>query len=344
MAAQEMRVLEAGGDVGTVGLVEEEFQDEVEIIDKLAQLGVSAADIKKAKESGYHTVKSLLMTPKKHLWAIKGLSEAKVEKMVDAAMRLSGSGFITCFELLEKKRSVLKISTGCQAIDSLVGGIETQSVTEIYGEFKTGKTQLCATVCVTTQLPSESGGAAGKVCYIDTEGAFRPERIAPIAERYGMSSQDVLSNIVYARAHTSDGQMDLINESASLFAAEPFRLLVIDSISALFRVDYIGRGELAERQQKLGAMLSKLKKLAEEYNIAVLLTNQVMADPSGQMFVMDPKKHVGGHIMAHASTCRFMTRKGKGDTRVLKVIQHPCVGESEAVFQITDGGIVDAQD
>ena len=337
---EQMRTLPEAGDHYAVADI-----DGIELIDKLATLGISAADVKKAKDAGYHTVRSLLMSPKKHLWNIKGLSEAKVEKMLEAARKLSGEvGFITGGQLLERKRSVLKITTGSQAIDALVGGIETQCVTEVYGEFKTGKTQLCSTVCVTTQLPTESGGGAGKVCYIDTEGSFRPERIAPIAERYGLSPEEVLNNIVYARAHTSDNQMDLINMTAGLFAEEPFRLLVIDSISALFRVDYVGRGELADRQQKLGAMMSKLKKLAEEYNIAVLLTNQVMADPSGQMFVADPKKHVGGHIMSHASTCRFMTRKGKGDTRVLKVIQHPSVGESEAVFQITNGGIVDAED
>lgn len=81
---------------------------------------------------------------------------------------------------------------------------------------------------------------------------------------------------------------------------------------ACFRNDYTGRGELSERQQVLGKVLSKIMKLAEQFNVAVYMTNQVMADPGNTMAHVDPKKPIGGHVLAHASTTRLYFRKGKG--------------------------------
>lgn len=166
----------------------------------------------------------------------------------------------------------------------LGGGIQTQSISEVYGEFRTGKTQMAHTMSVLAQLPPDMGGAGGKVAYIDTEGTFRPDRIRSVAERFGVDGEAVLSNILYARAFNSEHQMELINEATSRFAEEKdYKLMIVDSIMALFRTDYSGRGELSERQQKLASMLSKLSKIAEEYNIAVLLTNQVQSDPGATM-------------------------------------------------------------
>lgn len=150
-------------------------------------------------------------------------------------------------------------------------------------------------MAVTAQLPISAGGGNGKVAFIDTEGTFRPDRIAPIAERYGADCEQVLDNVAYARAYTHEHQEQLITEIAAKMVEEQYRLLIVDSITALFRVDFSGRGELAERQMKLGRMMSKLMKVAEEFNIAVLITNQVVADPgAAAMFVADAKKPVGG--------------------------------------------------
>lgn len=181
------------------------------------------------------------------------------------------------------------------------GGIQTMSLTEVFGEYRTGKTQLAHTLCVQVQLSEEDGGANSKagtvkisviyihklviftIAYIDTEGTFRPDRVVSIADRFGVDPEIVLDNIVVARAWNSDQQMDLISELAAHFAEQKgaYRLLVIDSIISLFRCDYSGRGELADRQQKLNQMLSRLTKISEEYNIAVFLTNQVSSDPGG---------------------------------------------------------------
>ncbi|CAD2216532.1 meiotic recombination protein DMC1 [Angomonas deanei] len=236
------------------------------------------------------------------------------------------------------------MTTGSTALDQLLGGgIESRSITEAFGEFRTGKTQIAHTLCVTCQLPTSMGGGNGKAVYIDTEGTFRPERIKPIAERFGLDNAAILENIMVARAYTHEHQAHLLSLVAAKMAEDQFSLLVVDSITALFRVDFSGRGELAERQQKLGKMLSHLMKIAEEYNVAVFITNQVVSDPGGaSMFVADPKKPVGGHILAHASTTRLSLRKGRGDQRVCKIFDSPSLPEAECVYSISDQGIVDA--
>ncbi|GKB67023.1 meiotic recombination protein DMC1, partial [Tanacetum coccineum] len=297
----------------------DEEEDLFEAIDKLTAHGINAGDVKKLQDAGIYTCNGLMMHTKKNLTGIKGLSEAKVDKICEAAEKLV-------------RKAIVKITTGSQAQDELLGGgIETSQITEAFGEFRSGKTQLAHTLCVSTQLPTSMKGGNGKVAYIDTEGTFRPDRIVPIAERFGMDPGAVLDNIIYARAYTYEHQYNLLLGLAAKMAEEPFRLLIVDSVIALFRVDFTGRGELAERQQKLAQMLSRLIKIAEEFNVAVYMTNQVIADPGGGVFISDPKKPAGGHVLAHAATVRLMFRKGKGEQRVCKVFDAPNLPETEAI-------------
>ncbi|CAH7682741.1 RecA protein, partial [Phakopsora pachyrhizi] len=209
--------------------------------------------------------------------------------------------------------------------------------------FSCGKTQLCHTLCVTTQLPTDVGGGGGKVAYIDTEGTFRPERIRTIAERFEMEPEAALDNIIIGRAANSEHQMELIVQLAAKFAEDgDFKLLIVDSILALFRVDFSGRGELSERQQKLNQMLARLTRISEEFNICIFLTNQVQADPgAASMFSGADKKPVGGHVLAHACSTRIALRKGRGDERVAKLCDSPDMPEGEASYKITAGGIED---
>ncbi|KAG0286684.1 Meiotic recombination protein dmc1 [Linnemannia gamsii] len=312
--------------------IEEEVEEELFFtdVDELQNHGINAADITKLKQAGVCTIKCVQMTTKKNLCRIKGFSEAKVEKLKEAAAKLHNASFITGLEYSVQRKKVLTISTGSKQLDELIGGgIQTMSITEAFGEFRTGKTQIAHTLCA---------------AFIDTEGTFRHERIRSIAERFGIDAEAALENILFARAYNSEHQMDLITEVAARFAEERgiFRLLVIDSIIALFRTDFSGRGELSERQQKLNQMLSRLIKIAEEFNVAVYLTNQVQSDPGGGLtFVADPKKPVGGHILAHASTTRLYLRKGRGEERIAKVYDSPDVPEAEAPYAISAGGIVD---
>jgi meiotic recombination protein DMC1 len=286
------------------------------------------------------------MICRKDLVAIKGLSEPKVDKIIDAARKMADCGFVSGVGFLQRRATVSKLTTGCTALDQLLGGgIESQSITEAFGEFRTGKTQIAHTLCVTCQLPGAMGGGNGRAMYVDTEATFRPERIRPIAERFGLDPVAALDNILVARAYTHEHQAHLLTMVAAKMAEERFALLVVDSITALFRTDFSGRGELAERQQKLGKMLSTLIKIAEEFNVAVYITNQVVADPGGaSLFVADPKKPVGGHILAHASTTRLSLRKGRGEQRICKIYDSPSLPETECVFAISEQGIVDAKE
>lgn len=316
------------------------------LISKLEEHGISANDVKKLQEAGFHTVESIAYTPKKALLAIKGISEAKADKILNEASKLVPMGFTTATEFHMRRSELVMVTTGSKELDKLMqGGIETGSITEIFGEFRTGKTQLCHTMAVTCQLPIDHGGAEGKCLYIDTEGTFRPERLLAVAERYGLSGQEVLDNVAYARAYNSDHQSQLLLLASAMMAESRYALMIVDSATALYRTDYSGRGELSARQMHLARFLRTLLKLADEFGVAVIITNQVVAQVDGaSMFQADPKKPIGGNIMAHASTTRLYLRKGRGETRICKIYDSPCLPEAEAMFAINTDGIGDAKD
>ena len=254
-------------------------------------------------------------------------------------------GFIPATVQLSIRRKVFGLSTGSKQLDSILGGgIMTMSITEVFGEFRCGKTQMAHTLCVTAQLPKEMGGGEGKVAYIDTEGTFRPERIKQIAERYNLDPEACLENVSYARALNSEHQMELVEKLGEELSSGEYRLLVVDSIMANFRVDYCGRGELNERQQKLNQHLFKLNRLAEEFNLAVFMTNQVQSDPGASALFAsaDGRKPVGGHVLAHASATRILLRKGRAEERVAKIQDSPDMPEKECVYIIGENGITDS--
>jgi len=315
------------------------------LVSALENSGIAAADIKKLQEGGYHTVESIAFTTKKLLMNVKGISEAKADKIMAAAVQLVPMGFASATDYHQVRKEMVYLTTGSTELDKLLGGgVETGSVTEIFGEFRTGKTQICHTLAVTCQLPVENGGGQGKCLWIDTEGTFRPERIIPIAERYNIDQNDVMDNIAYARAYNSDHQSQLLVTASAMMTEAHYALLIVDSATNLYRTDYSGRGELSARQMHLGQFLRNLQRLADEFGVAVVITNQVVAQVDGaSMFVSDPKKPIGGNIMAHASQTRLYLRKGRGETRVCKIYDSPSLPESEATFAITNGGIADAE-
>lgn len=316
-------------------------------IQRLEQYGVATADIKKLMESGFYTVQSVAFAPKKAVFAVKGISEQKAEKIMAECYKLVPMGFGAATMYEQARKDMVYITTGAREIDKLLGGgIESGSITELFGEFRTGKTQLCHTLCVTCQLPLSSGGGEGRALYIDTEGTFRPERLRAIAERYGLDADDVLDNVACARAFNTDHQQQLLVQASAMMAEGRYALMVIDSATALYRTDYTGRNELAARQVHLGKFLRTLTNMAQEHNCAVVISNQVVAnvDGSAQMFQADAKKPIGGHIMAHASTTRLSLRKGRGEQRIMKVYDSPCLPESEAIFGIYEDGVGDARD
>eukprot|EP00397_Hematodinium_sp_SG-2012_P015659 GEMP01015951.1.p1 GENE.GEMP01015951.1~~GEMP01015951.1.p1 ORF type:complete len:353 (+),score=70.99 GEMP01015951.1:140-1198(+) len=332
--------------------VPEEYDDDEDVItwhaiEKLQNSGINVADVKKLKDAGFNTMQSVMGTMRKELLAIKGLSDQKIEKIIEASRRTTDSGFMTCSQFVEKIKIRFRLSTGASNLDTLLGGgIESCSITELFGEFRCGKTQICHALSVIAQLPSNMGGHNGKVLYIDTEGTFRPERIRQIAESRQIPANVVMDNILYARCYTSEHLVQLLVEAIGhmVQSADKFALIVVDSIMGIFRVDYSGRGELSERQQCLGRVMSKLQKLSEEFNIAVVITNQVMADPSGGAVSFMPAmpKPVGGHVLAHMSTTRLSLRKGRGEQRVCKLYDSPSLPEADCIFEICLGGVRNA--
>ena len=187
-----------------------------QLVEGLESCGVSAADIKKLKEAGFHTVEAVAYSTLRHLCEVKGISEVKAAKIQSEAKKLVPMGFTTATEHLKCRQELICLSTGSKDLDALLGGgIETGSITELYGEFRTGKTQLCHTLCVTCQLPTTQGGGEGKAIYIDTEGCFRPEKLQAIAERFGLNPDDVLDNVAVARAHNSEHQMQLLTQAST---------------------------------------------------------------------------------------------------------------------------------
>jgi len=330
---------------------ETEVEDTLEsggplLVKKLESHGINASDVKKLEEAGFHTVESVAYAPKKNLIGIKGISEAKADKILAEAQKLVPMGFTTATEYHQKRSEIIQISTGSKELDKLLGGgVETGSITEIFGEFRTGKTQLCLTLAVTCQLPIDHGGGEGKCLYIDTEGTFRPERLLAVAERFSLSGSDVLDNVACARAYNTDHQSQLLIQASAMMAESRYALLIVDSATALYRTDYSGRGELSARQMHLARFLRMLLRLADEFGVAVVMTNQVVAQVDGaSMFAADPKKPIGGNIMAHASTTRLYLRKGRGETRICKIYDSPCLPEAEAMFAILPDGVGDAKE
>uniref|UniRef100_A0AAV2KA00 DNA repair protein RAD51 homolog n=1 Tax=Knipowitschia caucasica TaxID=637954 RepID=A0AAV2KA00_KNICA len=333
--------------------VEEEESFGPQPLARLEQSGISASDIKKLEDAGFHTIEAVAYAPKKELITIKGISEAKADKIITEAAKLVPMGFTTATEFHQRRAEIIQISTGSKELDKLLqGGIETGSITEMFGEFRTGKTQLCHTLAVTCQLPIDQGGGEGKAMYIDTEGTFRPERLLAVAERYGLVGSDVLDNVAYARAFNTDHQTQLLYQASAMMAESRYALLIVDSATALYRTDYSGRGELSARQGHLGRFLRMLLRLADEFGVAVVkfgvavvISNQVVAQVDGAaMFSADPKKPIGGNILAHASTTRLYLRKGRGETRICKIYDSPCLPEAEAMFAINPDGVGDAKD
>jgi DNA repair protein RadA len=297
--------------------------------------GIGPSSIAKLEAAGIYDLMGVATLTPPGLSEISGLSEAVSRKAIQAARKMLDLGFMDASQFEAKRKDVHYITTGSKNFDNLLGGkgVESKSITEVFGAFGSGKTQLALSLAVNVQLPLEQGGANGKAVYIDTEGTFRPERIKQFAAGVGANPEKVLKNIFVARAFNSDHQILLIEKVAEMIKnGEPIKLMIVDSLTAHFRAEYSGRGQLADRQQRLNRYLHDLMKLAEQRNLAVLVTNQVMSNPA-QLFG-DPTTAIGGNIVGHASTYRIYLRRGKKDTRVAKLIDSPNLPDGETVFQV----------
>ena len=302
--------------------------------------GVGDVIARKLKEIGYTDPMAIAVSSPGELASIAEIGEGQASKIINAVREMLEIGYETAEKIAERRSSVSKISTSSKNLDTLLGGgIETQAITETYGQFGSGKTQIGFQLAVNAQLPKDKGGLDGSVLWIDTENTFRPERIVQIAKGMKLDPEKVLKNIYVARAYNSEHQMFLVEKATEMIEKKNIKLIIVDSLTSHFRSDFTGRGELAPRQQKLNRHLHTLQRLADAHNLAIYITNQVMADPS--VLFGDPIRAVGGNVLAHQATYRCYLRRGREGTRICRLVDSPGQAEGEAVFRLTEKGIAD---
>lgn len=310
--------------------------------------GVGPVTTKKLTDAGIHNIMDLIIRGPVDVADVTGMDKETAEKIVNKARQvlveqgLITKDFVTATEIYKRRQDIGKISTATQCLDQLLdGGVETQALTEVYGEFGSGKTQFCHTLCVMVQKPKEEGGLGGGVLYIDTENTFRPERIVSMAKAKGMDPEKILDNIIVARAYNSAHQTLILEEAGPIIQEHNVKLIVADSAVGLFRSEYLGRGTLSERQQRLNRFVHLLVRTAETYNCAAVATNQVMASPD--VFFGDPTRPIGGNVVAHTSTYRIYFKKS-GKKRIARMVDSPHHPEEEVIFTVTEAGVADPDD
>jgi len=325
---------ETAEETGETGEEESEEEEGLEVL-----TGIGPATAKKLEEAGYKDVKAIATCAPGDLADAADISEAKAKKIIGIAKEKCDMGFETADKVLERRKVIGRLTTGSEEFDKLLnGGLETQAITEAFGEFGSGKSQIAMQLAVNIQLPVDKGGLDAECLYIDSEHTFRPERVIQMAENLGLNADEVLKRIHIARAYSSDDQMLMAEEAERFLRDGNIKLVVVDSLTSLFRAEYIGRGTLATRQQKLNRHLSTLHRLADLYNCVVYVTNQVMSKPD--MFFGDPTKPIGGHILGHSATFRLYLRKSKAGKRIARLIDSPNLPEGEAIFKVSENGVV----
>ncbi|MDE1857089.1 MAG: DNA repair and recombination protein RadA [Candidatus Micrarchaeota archaeon] len=302
--------------------------------------GIGETSAEKLRASGIDSIDKIATMAPHDLSETSGISAEAAKKAIAAAIEATTIEYQTGESYYEKRKQIGKISTGTEELDGLLGGgVETNGITEAYGKFSSGKSQIGFQLAVQAQKEPSKGGLGGAVLFIDTEGTFRPERIESIAKSQDMDPKTVLENILYVRATTTDQQILTVERAEKIIQEKNIKLIVIDSLTSLFRAEFIGRGALGERQQKLNQHIHRLQTLADKFNLAVYITNQVMDNP-GILFG-DPTTPIGGNVLAHAATTRLYLRKSKEGKRIVRLVDSPSMPEGECVIKITADGISD---
>ena len=298
------------------------------------------------KEAGFRSIKDLVIRGPTDIAEATGIAIEKCTLLCNRAREILeeigvlDKPFTTANEIYEKRKSEYRISTGSENLDELLdGGIETRAITELYGEYGTGKTQVCHTLCVTVQQ-SKAEDNISRALYIDTENTFRPERIASIASARKIDPSVALENVIVAKAYNSSHQEVIIQESPNVINLHNIKIMIVDSIVSHYRAEYLGRSVLSERQQRINRLLHILLRIAETCKTAVVITNQIQSSPDA--IFGDPNKATGGNVMAHTSTYRLYLKKA-GKNRIARMVDSPYHSEREILFALNEQGIGDPQ-
>jgi len=305
--------------------------------------GVGPATSQKLKEMGFHTIESLATATARELEPA-GISEKKALDIIRLARSNIQLPFIRADELLKQRQTINRLTTASKVLDELLGGgIETQTITEFYGEYGSGKSQLCHQLCVNVQLPLEQGGLNGGALYIDTENTFRTERLVQMSQHLNLNPEQIARNVIVADAYTSDHQIFLLENADKIIKENNIRLIIIDSLTSHFRSEYVGRETLALRQQKLNKHMHRLIRLARAFNATAVVTNQVMSKPD--VFFGDAVHPIGGHIVGHTSHTRIYLRKAsRGPIRIARLVSSPYLPDGECTFKVTTNGIEETEE
>jgi DNA repair protein RadA len=319
---------------------EDEIKEKIKPKDITELPGIGPTSAEKLKSAGFDSYEAIAVASPMELVAIANLGEGTAIKCIKAARDALEMGFESAEKILEKRKKISRLSTGSKNLDDLLGGgIESLSITEVYGKFASGKSQWCFQLCVMAQLPKDQGGIDGNVLYIDTENSFRPERVAQIAKGKGVDPEKIMKNIYVARAYNSNHQMLLAEKAVDIIKEKNIKLVIVDSLTSQYRSEFAGRGQLSDRQQKLNQHMRLLQKISELYNVVVFVTNQVMSRPD--ILFGDPTDAIGGNVVKHASKTRIYLRKGSGTKRIAKLVDSPSLPDGEAVYNLTETGIED---
>jgi len=304
--------------------------------------GVGSKTAENLREAGYTTLMEIATASPAELVDAANLKLGVASNIIKAARKsVDIEGFVTGDVIMERRKEIGKLLTGSENLDKLLGGgIETQAITEFYGAFGSGKTQICHQLAVNVQLPPEEHGLGGEAIYIDTENTFRPERIEQMAKAKDLDPEETLKKIHVARAYNSNHQMLLAERAEEVAKEHSIRLLCVDSMTAHFRAEYVGRGTLADRQQKMNVHMHTLARFATMNNAAVTVTNQVMSRPDS-FYGGNVVAPIGGHIVGHTATFRVYLRRSKGTKRIARLVDSPCLPDGESVFVVSGEGIGD---
>jgi DNA repair protein RadA len=303
--------------------------------------GVGPATAEKLREAGLNDLMAVAVASPSTLADVAEIGTNVAQKIILAAREAADvGGFETGDIILERRKSVAKLTTGAKALDELLGGgLESQAITECYGEFGAGKSQIAHQLAVNVTRGLDEGGLDSDTVWIDSEQTFRPERIKQMSDAFGLDTEAILKRVHVARAFNSHHQMLLVDKASELVKDFPIRLIVVDSLTAHFRAEYVGRGVLAERQQLLNKHIHDLMRFGDVHNAVIYVTNQVHSKPDA--FFGDPTRPVGGHVVGHSATFRVYLRKSKGGKRIARLIDSPNLPEAEAVFTVSEDGVRD---
>src|ERR671920_563460 len=279
------------------------------------------------EKAGFKSIKDLVVRGPVDVFEATGMQMDKSVHLCNKARsRLEEIGiieksFTKATALYEKRKNEERISTGSKNLDDLFGGgIETRAITEIYGEYGTGKTQICHTLCVVVNLDKPQGGLKSGALYIDTENTFRPERIVSIAQARNLDP------------------IGILEQTGPVIDANGIKLVIVDSAVAHYRAEFLGRATLSERQQKLNKFMHLLLRISETYGVAVVATNQIQSSPDS--IFGDALRPIGGHVVAHTSTYRvYLKRSGKN--RIARMVDSPYHPEREVLFTLAESGVED---